>query len=102
LSGVYCSKCGMMNSEDSEYCRRCGNRLRFAPAQDTFGDRRHHRHDHSHTGFGALIVGAIIIVAGLGVFLPDIPWDLFWATMLVLLGTAIIGAFLYRKTTKQQ
>jgi hypothetical protein len=103
LSSVYCSKCGMMNSEDSVYCKRCGAQLQPAPVQDSWGRRRHHDHEHSHSGAGALIIGAIIIVAGLGVVFPEIPWDMFWATLLVLLGAWIIGFCLMKsyRTPKQ-
>ena len=105
MSSVYCSKCGMMNSEDSAYCKKCGAPLKAAPSQDAYYGRHKHHHDHSHSGFGALIVGAIIIVAGLGILMPDIPWNLFWASLLVLLGAWIIGFWLirsYKTTPKQQ
>jgi hypothetical protein len=97
----------MMNSEDSAYCKKCGAPLRTVQADDSFRRHRHHDHDHrgAGSGFGALIIGAIVIVAGLGILMPDIPWDLFWASLLVLLGAWIIGFWLlrsYRATPKPQ
>ena len=102
MSSVYCAKCGMMNSEDSVYCKKCGASLQAAQNQD-FRRHRHHDHAGNHSGIGALILGAIVIVAGLGIIVPDVPWNLFWATLLVLLGIWIIGFYTVRhyKTTKQ-
>ncbi len=86
----------MMNSEDSAYCKKCGAQLQAASTPDQFRRHRHHDHEHGRSGFGALIAGAIVIVAGLCIVVPDIPWDLFWATLLVLLGVWIIGFYVVR------
>lgn len=103
MSSVYCSKCGMMNSEDSAYCKRCGAPPQATPTQDSYRHHRHHEHSGSHSGIGALILGAIVIIAGLAIVVPDIQWDIFWATLLVLLGVWIIGFYLVRtyRTPKQ-
>jgi hypothetical protein len=69
--------------------------------QDRFSRHRHRDSNHNHPGIGALIFGSIIIIAGLAVFLPTLSWNIFWASLLVLLGLWIIGGFAYKKTIKQ-
>lgn len=50
-------------------------------------------YDSPGSGIGTLMIGAIVIVVGLGTFFPQIPWNEFWAALLVLLGGWIIGFF---------
>jgi hypothetical protein len=47
-------------------------------------------------GFGGLIVATILIVAGLGIFFPTLPWQLFWGSLLILLGIWIAFAWTMR------
>ena len=48
------------------------------------------------SGIGALIVATILIVAGLGIFFPSLPWQFFWGSLLVLLGVWIVGLWYLR------
>ena len=97
MSFVYCPRCGTQNPDDSAYCRKCGAPLQTTANQDW--GYHHHRHDHNNgrgSGVGALLAGAIVIVVGLGVFLPEIPWDEFWAALLIILGIWIISFWTMR------
>ena len=52
---------------------------------------RHHLHDDSSgPHLGGLIAGVLIIVVGLGIFFPELPWQVFWASLLILLGSWIL------------
>ena len=37
-------------------------------------------------GVGGLVVATVLIVAGLGIFFPSLPWQVFWGALLILLG----------------
>jgi len=39
---------------------------------------------------GGLIVASILIVAGLGIFFPELPWQEFWGSLLILFGLWIV------------
>ena len=40
-------------------------------------------------GIGGLIVATVLVVAGLGILFPSLPWEVFWAALLILLGVWI-------------
>jgi hypothetical protein len=52
-------------------------------------------------GFGGLIVATILIVAGLSIFFPNLPWQVFWGGLLILLGVWIAAAWTMRGRPKQ-
>jgi len=74
LTSVYFSKCGTENSDDASCCKKFGAPLQATLMQD-WGSHRHRHHDHSllGSGIGALVIGIIIIVAGLGILFPELP-----------------------------
>ena len=47
-------------------------------------------------GYGGLIIATILIVAGLGIFFPSLPWQVFWGGLLILLGVWIAFAWTMR------
>ena len=47
-------------------------------------------------GLGALVLATILIVAGLGIFFPNLPWQEFWGALLILLGIWIVFAWVIR------
>jgi hypothetical protein len=47
-------------------------------------------------GFGGLILATILIVAGLGIFFPNLPWQAFWGGLLILLGIWVAYAWTMR------
>ena len=57
---------------------------------------RAQRREGRRGGFGGLIVATILIVAGLGIFFPSLPWQVFWGGLLILLGVWIAVAWTMR------
>ena len=58
--------------------------------------RRAERGRGPGSGIGALILATILIVAGLGIFFPQLPWQAFWGSLLILLGVWIVGLWFLR------
>jgi protein-S-isoprenylcysteine O-methyltransferase Ste14 len=104
----YCSKCGAQNADDAAFCSKCGTQLQSpqnTPVVNNYYYRRQRVRDRRESGqgqsgphIGALIVAAIVIVAGLGIFYPDLPWQFFWGALLLMLGGLIAGAWALRRT----
>lgn len=49
-------------------------------------------------GIGLLVVATILIVAGLGIFFPQIPWQVFWGAVLILLGLWFVYLWFVRNS----
>jgi len=47
---------------------------------------REQRRQMRGSGVGGLVVATILVVAGLGIFFPSLPWQVFWGALLILLG----------------
>jgi len=58
--------------------------------------RRAERGRGPGSGVGALVLATILIVAGLGIFFPQLPWQAFWGSLLILLGVWIVGLWFLR------
>lgn len=43
-----------------------------------------------------MVVATILIVVGLGIFFPSLPWEVFWGALLILLGAWIGFAWVMR------
>ncbi|MGA3290671.1 MAG: zinc-ribbon domain-containing protein [Candidatus Bathyarchaeia archaeon] len=105
---IYCTKCGTQNPDGAAFCQKCGAHLQSAqntPAINNYYYGRQRLRDRRESGpgqsgphIGALIVAAIVIVAGLGVFYPDLPWYLFWGALWILLGCLIVGFWAVRRS----
>jgi len=48
------------------------------------------------SGVGGLVVATVLVVAGLGIFFPSLPWEVFWGALLILLGVWIGLAWVMR------
>jgi len=59
--------------------------------------RRAERRNGPNRGFGGLIVAAILIVAGLGIFFPSLPWQVFWGSILIVIGLLVAYAWTTRR-----
>ncbi len=106
-SMVYCSKCGMLNSDDANVCVKCGAPLNSGTGSET-GPYWKHRHQHEgdyhyHRGGGGiagLVIGIIIIVVGLSFLLSDvygvsIPW---WPMVIIIVGIwLLVRAVMWRR-----
>lgn len=104
---TFCSKCGTQNAEGATFCTKCGAQLESAQNMPVINnyygrqrrrDRRASAQGHSGLHIGALIVAAIVMVAGLGIFYPDLPWQYFWGALLLMLGVLIVGFWTLRRS----
>jgi hypothetical protein len=57
--------------------------------------RRAERYGRPGPHIGGLIVATILIVAGLGIFFPQLPWQAFWGSLLTLFGLWTIGLWIF-------
>jgi len=46
------------------------------------------------------VLATVMIVAGLGIFFPEIPWDVFWGSILIVLGLWIAYLWFLRNRDK--
>ena len=105
---IYCTKCGTQNPDSPAFCQKCGAQLQSAQnmpvvnnyyyGRQRLRDRRGYGPGQSGPHIGALIVAAIVIVAGLDVFYPDLPWYLFWGSLWIMLGCLIVGFWMLRRS----
>lgn len=105
---VYCSKCGMLNSDDATVCVKCEASLKAAEAAD-----QHWRHTHHHErdyrrgggGIAALIIGIIVIVIGTSFLISEvygvsIPW---WPIVVIIVGVwLLLRAVIWRQRYANQ
>jgi hypothetical protein len=111
----YCGRCGFSLQPNLSYCPRCGFALTSTAAYQSNQpttpstsspplDRREQRRQwraqrraqRPGGGIGVLIIASILIVAGLAVFFPALPWQVFWGTILIILGFWIVYLWLIR------
>ena len=105
----FCGKCGAPLQSNVLFCTKCGSAVTqpnpSAPSQQTDwreqrrqwrAQRRAERYRSPSRGIGALIIASILVVAGLAVFFPSLPWQVFWGSILILLGLWIVGVWLLR------
>jgi len=91
---VYCTKCGTKNEEDAVVCVKCGaslvarppwRRERPRPEEECFG--------LPHGGaIAGLVIGIIIILAGLSALLHVDVWPL----VIIIFGVLVVVGALYR------
>jgi hypothetical protein len=117
----FCSRCGAPLQANALYCSRCGTA--FSPPTPSQGSvstspaprpqqldwreqrrewraqRRAERHGGPGAGIGALVVATILIVVGLGIFFPQLPWQLFWGSLVIVLGLWIVYLWFRRSHT---
>jgi len=107
---AFCRKCGASLQADSSYCPKCGASVSAstAPGQSSQpldwreqrrqmrAQRRAEWYGRPRSGIGGLVIATILIVAGLGIFFPALPWQAFWGSLLILLGLWIGGLWFLR------
>jgi len=97
---VYCHNCGTKNEDDVEYCSKCGTLLK----EDV--ERRYrpkHRQRQRDECFGLphgnmilpIIIGVILILAGLSSIYGFEFWQYLWPVIIVLIGLLIIVGAIY-------
>jgi len=107
MSTEYCNKCGAALQADSSYCPRCGAPAISLPSSGTGSttyvirresraERRAARRQGPRSGYAGLVVATILMVLGLAIFFPDLPWQVFWGGLWILLGVWIAYAWTQR------
>jgi len=102
MSARYCDKCGAPLQAGSAYCPSCGASVAplapSATASPTYVIRRESRAERraNRSGYGGLVVATILVVVGLGIFFPELPWQVFWGCLWILLGVWIAFAWTQR------
>jgi hypothetical protein len=107
----FCAKCGAPLQAGSSFCPKCGASVSTSAAatgpnaqpadwretrRQMRAQRRAERWGGQRSGIGPLIVATILIVAGLGIFFPSLPWQFFWGSLLVLFGVWIVALYYLR------
>ena len=117
----FCGMCGAPIEPGLSYCPKCGAAVSGGTSSATVkasssssssgqmdwreqrrqerAERREERHRRGR-GVGALIVAAILIVAGLAIFFPSLPWQFFWGSVLILIGLMFVYFWLTRSQSR--
>ena len=127
-SGRFCNECGAQLLVDSAYCPKCGAAVSIVGSSVSAAQpkdwrelrrqerarRREERYGRGVLGIGTLVLAAILIVAGLGTYFPQLPLlqnliyfagligysgetaRVFWGSLLALLGSSVLGLWLLR------
>jgi len=109
MSAEYCNKCGAALQAGSSYCARCGaptassspygaGSPTYVIRRESRAERRAERRQGPRPGYGGLVVATILVVVGLAIFFPDLPWQVFWGGLWILLGAWIAYAWTQRGT----
>jgi len=64
--------------------------------RESWAERRAERRQGPRSGYGGLVVATILVVVGLVIFFPDLPWQAFWGCLWILLGVWIAYAWTQR------
>ncbi|MFQ6076826.1 MAG: zinc-ribbon domain-containing protein [Candidatus Bathyarchaeia archaeon] len=103
---VYCTRCGVNNPDEAEFCTNCGARLEVSR------EERWERREKRDPGcFGlrwggrewGLFWGVIIVLAGtvwlLERYIPAISWGNIWPIVVIAFGILVIASALSRRRT---
>lgn len=102
---VYCHNCGTKNEDDAEFCSKCGESLKGEGNNHIHGRRADHRRRQRDECFGLpygniivpVIIGVILILAGLSSFYGFQIWQYIWPIIIIVFGILVIlGAILGR------
>ena len=108
---VYCSKCGTKNSDEARVCSNCGAPIYTVGEKYPGSEREHYRRVENEC-FGlpnggmiaALVFGAIIIIAGITLYLQTaygISIDI-WPLILIIFGALLVAGAIYRSRRYQR
>jgi LPXTG-motif cell wall-anchored protein len=107
---VYCSKCGTQNPDTNVHCSNCGAPLYTVGQRYPGSDREHYRRVESEC-FGlpnggmivGLVIGVIIILAGLSLFLQATYGFTFnvWPFIIIIFGLLIVFGALFGRRRRR-
>lgn len=95
---VYCTKCGTKNEEDAVVCVKCGSPLYAGPRPFRRFERAAEEECFGIPHGGAvvgIVIGLIIILAGLSWFLAPYVRIEIWPIVVVIFGILIVIGALY-------
>ena len=95
---VYCTKCGAKNPDDAVVCAQCGASLETGTYMPRRYERRHEEECFGLPWGGAIagiIVGLIIILAGLSWLLGFAFWRIIWPLIVIIFGILVLAGALY-------
>ncbi len=109
----FCGACGAALPAGDSFCPKCGTAASGAsrssvspsassrnPQQLDWREQRRRmraeRRSSSGLRLGGLVVAVIVIVAGLAIFFPKLPWQWFWGAVLILIGLLVAYAWATR------
>lgn len=116
---VYCHKCGTKNPDDAKVCKKCGaklypfDKIYEREVKTCFGPEKN-REDEECFGLPhggaivAVIIGVIIIIAGLSSLLGNLfhwnvdVWNSVWPLLIILVGILIIAGAVYGLSRKNK
>jgi len=103
MENSFCGHCGTSLQSGSSHCPRCGTATSstsaspaYATRRESRAERRAARRQGPRSGYGGLVVATILVVVGLGVFFPELPWYMFWGCLWIVLGAWIAVAWTRR------
>src|SRR5579871_5356011 len=106
----FCGKCGASLPSGVSFCTKCGASVTdstpAAPISRATdwreqryqmrAERRAERYSRPGPHIGALILATILIVMGLSIFFPSLPWQVFWGSLLIIFGLWIVYLYATR------
>ena len=102
---VYCHNCGTKNEDDAEFCSKCGTPLKEGVDKRSW-DKSHKRQRDECFGLphgniiGPLIIGVILILAGISAIYGFEFWQYLWPALIVLVGILIIAGAIYKARSR--
>lgn len=94
---VYCTKCGAKNPDDAVVCAQCGASLETETyiSLDTNADKKNASDSLGGGAIVGIIVGLIIILAGVSWLLGFSFWKIFWPLIVIIFGILVLAGSLY-------
>lgn len=99
----YCQKCGAQLQAGSSFCPKCGAPVSAQAAPTDWREQRRQMREQrraQRSGFGGLVIATLLILLGIGIFLPNLPWQFLWGAILILLGLWIAFAWFRRGSVR--
>lgn len=99
---VYCTKCGLNNSEDANFCVKCGVKINVSPKEswegriEDWGEKFGRRVEKECFGLPnrstliGLFIGIFIILVGISILIGVFIWRWISSLFIIMIGLLII------------